>query len=667
MFANHHPQELLEDRRANRMPPPLPLAPGACASILLGALVLSSMSITTAYAQTAVKSAASCSQADVQAAINSATNGNTVLVPAGTCTWNSSVSISNKTIIIKGAGRTSTGTVINYGGSGHTLVNIAPGSQTGRVEVTGFKFSGGDSNYWSGMHIQFSGPNKWRNLRIYNNTFAGGRNNVIRGDTTVEGLIDNNIFQGSSHSIQFDGGGSADWSAPVEYGGPGFFFVENNTFDNLDTAGSTGWFAVDTMNGGKVVFRYNTLKNAFWENHDRCRNGLPSNRAFEIYNNTFTHDSSGWKAVDLSSGDGVIFGNTFSSSWSIAIGAYDSREGSCSLPGNEVLGAIAPVYTWGNKRQNGSSADTIKCTSSATACARMRFAAPGVQKPGYSPYTYPHPLASGSVAPPPPSDQQAPTTPSNLTATPQSTSVALFWSASSDNIGVTGYRVERCQGASCSNFALLSIPSGLSYTDKGLTASTAYRYRVQATDAAGNVSAYSNIANVTTSGAQSGATQSLFPQSVSPAVLTDSDTSSVNLGVKFLSKVAGRITGVRFFKNGSQNGGPHTGTLWTSTGTQLATGTFANETATGWQTLTFASPVTVQANTVYIASYTAPIGRYSATKNFFASSLVNGNLTAPSSGSSGGNGLYKYGARAVPTQTYQATNYFVDVVFQATP
>ena len=462
------------------------IVPVACASVLLGALFLISTSASTAHAQVSEISAASCSQVHVQAAINSAASGNTVLVPAGTCTWNSNVSISNKTIILKGAGRTDSGTIINYGGSGHSLISIDPGLQTGRAEVTGFKFVGGDPNYWSGMHIRFSGPNQWRNLRIHNNTFAGGRNAVIRGGTAVEGLIDNNIFQGSSHSIQFDGAGSSDWSSPVEYGGPGFFFVENNAFDNLDTNGSTGWFAADVMNGGKVVFRHNTLKNAFWENHDRCRSGLPSNRAFEVYDNVFTHDSNGWKAIDLSSGDGVIFGNTFSSSWSNAIGAYNSREGSCSLPSNEILGAIAPVYSWGNTRQNGSSANTINCTSSAAACALMTFATPGTQKPGYTPYTYPHPLASGSVTPPPPSDQQAPTAPGNLTAAAQSTSVALSWSASLDNIGVTGYRVERCQGASCSNFALISSPSGLSYTDNGLAPDTAYRYRVQAIDAAGN-------------------------------------------------------------------------------------------------------------------------------------------------------------------------------------
>ena len=63
--------------------------------------------------------------------------------------------------------------------------------------------------------------------------------------------------------------------------------------------------------------------------------------------------------------------------------------------------------------------------------------------------------------------------------------------------------------------------------------------------------------------------------------------------MKFQSSVPGWVTGVRFYK-GTGNNGTHTGSLWTSSGTQLATGTFTNETASGWQTLTFANPVSDQ-------------------------------------------------------------------------
>src|SRR5262249_41471128 len=56
----------------------------------------------------------------------------------------------------------------------------------------------------------------------------------------------------------------------------------------------------------------------------------------------------------------------------------------------------------------------------------------------------------------------------------------------------------RCQGSGCSNFTQIATPTGTSYNDTGLAASTSYSYRVRATDAAGNLSGYSNTASATT-------------------------------------------------------------------------------------------------------------------------------------------------------------------------
>src|SRR5581483_5892779 len=97
-------------------------------------------------------------------------------------------------------------------------------------------------------------------------------------------------------------------------------------------------------------------------------------------------------------------------------------------------------------------------------------------------------------------DTTPPSAPSGLTATAAgSTQINLSWAASTDDVGVTGYRVERCQGASCTNFAKIAAPTTTSYSNTGLTAGTTYRYRVRAADAAGNLSTYSNIAAATTS------------------------------------------------------------------------------------------------------------------------------------------------------------------------
>jgi fibronectin type 3 domain-containing protein len=98
-------------------------------------------------------------------------------------------------------------------------------------------------------------------------------------------------------------------------------------------------------------------------------------------------------------------------------------------------------------------------------------------------------------------DTTAPSAPTGLGATAQSpTQVNLAWTASTDNVGVTGYRVERCQGAGCTNFAQVATPAATSYNDTDRLPSTTYRYRVRAADAAGNLSAYSSIATATTPG-----------------------------------------------------------------------------------------------------------------------------------------------------------------------
>ena len=96
-------------------------------------------------------------------------------------------------------------------------------------------------------------------------------------------------------------------------------------------------------------------------------------------------------------------------------------------------------------------------------------------------------------------DTTPPTQPGTLTATAVSGSeVDLSWGASTDNVGVTGYDLERCQGTNCTTFAQIASPTGTTYKDTSVSASTTYSYRVRATDAAGNFSTYSNTANATT-------------------------------------------------------------------------------------------------------------------------------------------------------------------------
>ncbi|WP_128565771.1 DUF4082 domain-containing protein, partial [Methylobacterium crusticola] len=156
---------------------------------------------------------------------------------------------------------------------------------------------------------------------------------------------------------------------------------------------------------------------------------------------------------------------------------------------------------------------------------------------------------------------------------------------------------------------------------------------------------------------------SLFSATATPATVNTADSSPVELGVKFQSSSAGTVSAIRFYK-GSQDTGTHTGEIWSSTGQQLATATFTNESASGWQTATFSNPVTLTPGTTYVASYHTDAGHYSSDSNYFADAVTSGSLTAPASDASGGNGVYAYGGSSLfPANSFQRTNYWVDVVF----
>ncbi|MEU5940869.1 DUF4082 domain-containing protein [Micromonospora sp. NPDC047548] len=147
-----------------------------------------------------------------------------------------------------------------------------------------------------------------------------------------------------------------------------------------------------------------------------------------------------------------------------------------------------------------------------------------------------------------------------------------------------------------------------------------------------------------------------FAEDDLPAWDNWNDTSAVEVGVKFSSDVAGDVQGVRFYK-GELNGGVHTGTLWSANGTLLATATFEDETASGWQMLKFSQPVTITAGTTYVISYQTLAGRYALTSNSFTNPLTRGPLHIPAAGA-----VYRYGG-GFPGNPSNA-NYWVDVVFK---
>ena len=149
-----------------------------------------------------------------------------------------------------------------------------------------------------------------------------------------------------------------------------------------------------------------------------------------------------------------------------------------------------------------------------------------------------------------------------------------------------------------------------------------------------------------------------------PGTAAADDGDSLTLGVRFRPSIDGVVTGVRFYK-GPGNGGTHVGSLWSATGDLLAEATFTGESASGWQQVTFASPVAVTADTTYVVGYFAPQGHYARDDNYF---LFGGRSQGPLyafATAEGGNGVFTYGTSSQfpATASGASSNYWVDPVF----
>jgi Domain of unknown function (DUF4082)/Bacterial Ig domain/Carboxypeptidase regulatory-like domain len=177
-----------------------------------------------------------------------------------------------------------------------------------------------------------------------------------------------------------------------------------------------------------------------------------------------------------------------------------------------------------------------------------------------------------------------------------------------------------------------------------------------------NSSNFTGLSFATVSGCPT--CNTIWPSTAAPTTADSGDPAATELGVKFRADSDGYVTGLQFYK-ASTNTGTHVAHLWTSTGTLLGTATFTSEGVAGWQQVLFASPIPVTANTTYVASYFAPAGHYAGDSNFFGTVGVdNPPLHALANGVDGPNGIYLYTTTGgFPTATLQATNYWVDVVF----
>ncbi len=156
----------------------------------------------------------------------------------------------------------------------------------------------------------------------------------------------------------------------------------------------------------------------------------------------------------------------------------------------------------------------------------------------------------------------------------------------------------------------------------------------------------------------------LYPDSTVPTSLANSVQDGRNgagpftyeMGVRVTAQAAGEIRSVRYYKSPGETG-THVGRVWSATGTQLAQVTFANETASGWQTQALAAPIAITEGTTYVVS---------VNRNDYYPLASGGLATAVSAGPVttvvGNNGVYAGTAGTFPASSWNNSNYYVDMV-----
>ncbi len=292
-------------------------------------IIISMVLLVLAYvpiAHSATIKASSCSASDVQAAIDSASQGDTVIVPAGSCDWRTKVTM-NKGITLQGAGIGKT--IITDDVAGTYMLSV---SATTMFRITGFTFNGGTVNKnWKGIIGLFGICHQFRidHCKFFD-WKRGGKGIIIGGDHW--GVIDHCTFDTNGNFAQameiqnsnYLGVGSYGdnaWAQPDDFGTEKFLFIEDCSFK--------GAFAntVDAYNGARVVFRYNQVQDDLVGNHGTETSGRwRSARAFEIYNNVFNaRRSASWpEAVYIRGGTAVIHDNTYTgyNSHSVILATY---------------------------------------------------------------------------------------------------------------------------------------------------------------------------------------------------------------------------------------------------------------------------------------------------------------------------------------------------------
>jgi uncharacterized Zn-binding protein involved in type VI secretion len=268
----------------------------------------------------AVVPAATCSQQDVQAAVDAAADGDTVTVPEGTCTWTTlsagepAVLIEGKAITLQGAGIDLTIIDDDTGIGGPESMLVVEGAEGKPFRITGFTMQRVRSlDDTDTFLIAVYGTS--RSWRIDHNKFIGAAFGSPDASVHVSGytygVVDHCTLEGFGRVTVYGDlwSDALDWTRPLSLGTGNAVFIEDCSFDSLYEGEPIFSNAIDSVGGSRFVFRHNALVDRYVEAHGINWEGARSTFSYEVYDNDFVDGPTAWIAVSVRGGTGVIYDN----------------------------------------------------------------------------------------------------------------------------------------------------------------------------------------------------------------------------------------------------------------------------------------------------------------------------------------------------------------------
>jgi hypothetical protein len=265
--------------------------------------------------------ATSCSQQDVQAAIDAAADGDTVTVPEGTCTWTTlvpetpAVVIEGKAITLQGAGIDLTTIDDDTGTVGPESMLVVEGAEGKPFRITGFTMQRVRNLSDTDTFLIAIGGTAM-NWRVDHNRFVGAAFGSPDASVHVSGftfgVVDHCTLEGFARvTVNGDLWADAlDWTRPLSLGTGNAVFIEDCGYDSSYEGEPIFSNAVDSVGGSRWVFRHNDLVDRYVEAHGINWEGARGSFSYEVYGNTFVDGPTAWIAVSVRGGTGVIYDNT---------------------------------------------------------------------------------------------------------------------------------------------------------------------------------------------------------------------------------------------------------------------------------------------------------------------------------------------------------------------